>query len=795
MREASLKIILAVAFLALLFGDALHPDLMIVGQDAWHYYMPIKAQLSMALSDPGQLLWDPSVDCGRPYLADPITQALYPGNLLFLLFSGPWAWKLFVLLHLGLAILGFMSLARSFDIEERGAFFGALLFIGSGAVLSHHWSPIWWVGIGLLPWAMSSTRELLHGPKFARWAVVKTASFVALMILGGSFEPLLAYIYYAAFEVCIKVWVERRALLKGRPGLGRWPIFVPYLLLGAAAVLSIAVTAVQLGPTFDFLAECDRRSGSHPGQVTRWSLVHWRLAELFIPNLFGGQGIGFYWLAIVDSSAHSSLPFLRGIYVGMPAVLLAFQGFLASPKKQRVILGLGLLVTFILAMGKFTPVFWIARYLAPGFSLFRYPEKITTIAMVFFSLLAARGFPALFADRKILRISGVVASLLLLGSLGYFWSQSTTLIASFEAQLTKLGQKADCNKIHTLIAESMTMALGVTVLFTGLLFVPLKKPKLKIIYAVIIVIFPLLDIAHTNRHLKLKQSLEVLRVPPDEWPKINPALSPRPRVATKQPCAFVRMVPQQVSALGLDSTDGYGSARLRNRVNFDESFGDAFEAKRLRCLGVSFTLERPRSLPEGYRETYSPSKVKIEPFIAPPRVRLLRRSIVASNKKEQTKVLRSQSFQSDFDLVTLSPKVKAQTFEAGSGSVIIEELSAARIRLRTQCDKKRYLLICDSYYPGWTATVDGKEVPIFEANVCFRALLLEPGEHVIEWRFWPPRLSLYLFISGLALLILIALTVLYWRSKPRAEVTAVDDQDAAGHVGGGSGDEEAERPL
>ncbi|HRE29612.1 MAG TPA: hypothetical protein PK954_23420, partial [Anaerolineales bacterium] len=39
---------------------------------------------------------------------------------------------------------------------------------------------------------------------------------------------------------------------------------------------------------------------------------------------------------------------------------------------------------------------------------------------------------------------------------------------------------------------------------------------------------------------------------------------------------------------------------------------------------------------------------------------------------------------------------------------------------------------------GWRATIDGVSVPVFRANLAFRAIALEsPGEHVVELVFLP----------------------------------------------------------
>jgi len=57
--------------------------------------------------------------------------------------------------------------------------------------------------------------------------------------------------------------------------------------------------------------------------------------------------------------------------------------------------------------------------------------------------------------------------------------------------------------------------------------------------------------------------------------------------------------------------------------------------------------------------------------------------------------------------------------------------------LHVKMPKPGVLVVADTDYPGWEATIDGKEVPILRANVAFRAVEVPAGEHVVEFRFRP----------------------------------------------------------
>jgi uncharacterized membrane protein YfhO len=66
-----------------------------------------------------------------------------------------------------------------------------------------------------------------------------------------------------------------------------------------------------------------------------------------------------------------------------------------------------------------------------------------------------------------------------------------------------------------------------------------------------------------------------------------------------------------------------------------------------------------------------------------------------------------------------------------------------------------YLVLADTYYPGWKATVDGHEADIKAANVAFRAVKLPAGRHVVRFEYKPTSVTIGLILSALAALVLI----------------------------------------
>jgi hypothetical protein len=74
-----------------------------------------------------------------------------------------------------------------------------------------------------------------------------------------------------------------------------------------------------------------------------------------------------------------------------------------------------------------------------------------------------------------------------------------------------------------------------------------------------------------------------------------------------------------------------------------------------------------------------------------------------------------------------------------------------KIVLNSSSKSPAYLVLSDTYYPGWEATVDGKDVPIYRANYAMRAVFLEPGTHTVTYEFRPLSFRIGLWISLLTL--------------------------------------------
>ena len=87
-----------------------------------------------------------------------------------------------------------------------------------------------------------------------------------------------------------------------------------------------------------------------------------------------------------------------------------------------------------------------------------------------------------------------------------------------------------------------------------------------------------------------------------------------------------------------------------------------------------------------------------------------------------------------------------------------------RVEIRVQSTGPAYVVLADSYYPGWTATVDGVPAPVVPANVLLRAVAVPAGEHAVVFTFQPTHWVLGLALSAVgSALVLCGLALAGWR--------------------------------
>ncbi len=83
-----------------------------------------------------------------------------------------------------------------------------------------------------------------------------------------------------------------------------------------------------------------------------------------------------------------------------------------------------------------------------------------------------------------------------------------------------------------------------------------------------------------------------------------------------------------------------------------------------------------------------------------------------------------------------------------------------RVVCEVEAKQPGYLVLLDSYYPGWRVYRDDKEVEILRANYAFRAVAVESGKHRVEFLYRPR--SFYAGLGITSLTMLLGVAVAFW---------------------------------
>jgi hypothetical protein len=166
-----------------------------------------------------------------------------------------------------------------------------------------------------------------------------------------------------------------------------------------------------------------------------------------------------------------------------------------------------------------------------------------------------------------------------------------------------------------------------------------------------------------------------------------------------------------------------------------------------------------------YRQVYADNEIRVlEDTAALPRAFLVPRARVAPSLGTALSQMVHRPFWPDQEVIvaddptTLS--IAGNTDRGGQGTATVTAYGADSLTVHTSADGDAWLVLSDTYYPGWVATVDGQATPVLRGDVLFRVVPVPGGEHDVQFRFEPASIKLGIALSIAALLAIVAALVL-----------------------------------
>ncbi|NLV46300.1 MAG: hypothetical protein GXY07_17575 [Candidatus Hydrogenedentes bacterium] len=105
------------------------------------------------------------------------------------------------------------------------------------------------------------------------------------------------------------------------------------------------------------------------------------------------------------------------------------------------------------------------------------------------------------------------------------------------------------------------------------------------------------------------------------------------------------------------------------------------------------------------------------------------------------------------DLEDEDDRIVIESRSANTALVTLHDLSGPRI-----------LTFLDSWYPGWTAYIDGKEAEILKANDAFKAVVVPAGTHSVFFGYYSEttRTGFMLTVGTFTLLLIVLAVAMFW---------------------------------
>ncbi len=153
-----------------------------------------------------------------------------------------------------------------------------------------------------------------------------------------------------------------------------------------------------------------------------------------------------------------------------------------------------------------------------------------------------------------------------------------------------------------------------------------------------------------------------------------------------------------------------------------------------------------------------------------PRVRLAGRPIYANGEAEAIALIKrlTSTDQLRDHVIVEDPARPLPSDAEVTGSARIAHEVPERLVVETDAAAPAFLVVSDSFDPGWSATVDGQPATIHPAYCAFRAVYLPGGKHTVVFEYSPAGFKLGLLISVFGVFVGLVLWFLPRGSTPLA---------------------------
>lgn len=723
-------------------------------------------------------LWDPYEDTGVPLLAESQVGALYPLSVLFLSPLPPsLELSLFILAHFSLAAFFTYGLARTVALSRFAAGLAGLSFGFGGFLMAQVPNLNIMTGAVWLPLILLATIQVVRQ---RRLLVALLAGLpLALQILTA--QPQIVFyslVVLAAFGL-YRLVIDLRSNQLGRAARTG-------LLLLAMVASGLLLAAPQLLPTLEMQQLSVRSQERELKFLTQNSLPPLMWLNLLLPSAFGNNVTGF------KGGDPFQEVFVYAGFIPLWLVLAGLPGLRRAPDKNRLFFLFLLAGAALLAMGSYTPLYELVIQHLPGFALFRIPSRWLVGVNLALAVLAGAGLDRVLVrgvSRRHLVIFVMFGFLLAAGLWGFgrygagWLEQSGDRLPEIYLRLAQTfldrGFQIDPLYRERLLLRWVPGLTAPAFLLSANLVVVAGLLALRYLRRLSPGIFASLLIAFTAIDLVVAGGVTINPLKPAVWWQelsdgaryvINRLDGGRvlPLGMGSEAAAVSHLGHYFPSVYGVRSAGGHGSS-LRS-ARYDTFTHGADPVQAIQVLGVRYLLTQGQmgaDVTATYPLVYSDQDSYVYENRQPlPRVFVVHQALRATGPAEALDHFRERRIDPGrMVIIEAAPGLplpdEPPAGSASTAAIVTEQPQV--VEIEAEMAAAGYLVLLDSFYPGWSATVDGQPARVYPANYIGRAVFVPPGRHLIRFEYRPRSFQLGLGLAALALT-LIGIVVL--RARP-----------------------------
>jgi hypothetical protein len=659
-------------------------------------------------------IWDPYTLSGHSFVGEMQTAAFYPIHLLLALVPfnhasvlSPVTYHVWFAATHALAACFMFVLIRELGLSRFSAFFGGICFSLGGYVAHMAWphlleSAVW------MPLVFLFLLRALRAAS-SRLAIVD-ASIGGLMlgmsVLAGGLHVVLmdalvivsAGIFYACFA---QPDTESR-----KPA-----IFRTAMTVAVIGVVGLAAGAVQLFPSIEYSARALRFLGAKGALPANQPIPYADMNDQFLP-----QGITLF-LAPFAFNGNAGTGETTSPYIGVFPLLAAIIGIRRYWRNRWVRYLAGLAVgAFLFSLGNFSWLHGVLFAIVPKLWNLREASRMVLVADFALAILAAYGVEAL-----IVRSNGQEST-----KAGWPGLNRTLLgiVIACGAALFVPGifGKPDTNPWN---------ALSILMIFAsyGLFQYMEHGNRSRGVQAIMIGLI-LFDLS--SRDWTAINRLELARTGVDRMDQLMSA-RPAAQFLNAQPGLFrvqvqTDPVPNIGDLFGVPMIHPGGGATLPLDYARMMGFPD--------LLNVRYILAPAKEQKPGAVYQDQDWKVYENPS-GYPRAWTVHEAMVEPSAARAAERLGTPGFDARRTALTEVPVALESLAEGAREAVQASMITPTRMELEVDAQSRGLLVLSETYYPGWRATIDGQSAPIYRVDSALRGLVVPRGHSRVVLRYAP----------------------------------------------------------